>query len=107
MLLATVVGGISLGFLYGLVALTLILLVRTTGVLNFAAAEVGMLCAFVAFAALTQLHLPVAAAGIVTLLFSAALGAVIYVGIVLVRPADPLILSLRTLGLLLIVNAVA
>lgn len=107
MLLATLAGGISLGFLYGLVALTLILLVRTTGVLNFAAAEVGMLCAFVAFAALTQFHLPALVAVAVTLVFSGLLGAAVYCGIVLIRPADPLTLSLRTLGLLLIVNSVA
>jgi branched-chain amino acid transport system permease protein len=107
MLLATMVGGISLGFLYGLVALTLILLVRTTGVLNFAAAEIGMLCAFMAFAALTQLHMPVALAVAVTLTASVVLGVVIYAGVVLVRPSDPLTLSLRTLGLLLIVNGVA
>ena len=107
MLLATVTGGVSLGFLYGLVALTLILLVRTTGVLNFAAAEVGMLCAFVAYATLTQLHLSAAAALAIALVFSIILGGVIYGGIVLIRPADPLTLSLRTLGLLLIVNGVA
>lgn len=107
MLLATLAGGISLGFLYGLVALTLILLVRTTGVLNFAAAEVGMLCAFITFTALTQFHLPALVAVLLTLVFSALLGAAVYCGIVLIRPADPLTLSLRTLGLLLIVNSVA
>ena len=107
MLIATLVGGISLGFLYGLVALTLILLVRTTGVLNFAAADLGMLCAFIAFAAITQFHLPALAAVAVTLLFSGVLGVVVYCGIVLIRPADPLTLSLRTLGLLLIVNGIA
>jgi branched-chain amino acid transport system permease protein len=107
MLAATVVGGISLGFLYGLIALTLILLVRTTGVLNFAAADVGMLSAFIAFAAMTQLQVPVAAAMALTAAFALALGASIYCGIVLLRPADPLMLSLRTLGLLIIVRALA
>jgi branched-chain amino acid transport system permease protein len=107
MLAATVVGGISLGFLYGLIALTLVLLVRTTGVLNFAAADMGMLCAFVAFTAITQFQLPVAAALILTAVFAAALGAVIYGLLIVVRPAEPLVLSLRTLGLLIIVRALA
>lgn len=107
MLLQTLVGGISLGFLYGLIALTLILLVRTTGVLNFAAADVGMLCAFVAFTALTNFRLPVPLALGATAAFAVALGAVIYCGIVLVRPAEPLVLSLRTLGLFMIVRAAA
>jgi branched-chain amino acid transport system permease protein len=107
MLVATLVGGISLGFLYGLIALTLILLVRTTGVLNFAAADVGMLCAFVAFTAITQFHVPVSIAIGLTTVFAILLGAVIYCGIVLIRPADPLMLSLRTLGLFIILRAVA
>jgi branched-chain amino acid transport system permease protein len=106
MLLATLVGGISLGFLYGLIALTLILLVRTTGVLNFAAADVGTLCTFVAFTLLTQFKLPVVLALLLTATFALLLGALIYCGIVLVRSADPLMLSLRTLGLLIIVRAV-
>lgn len=107
MLLATIVGGISLGFLYGLVGLTLILLVRTTGVLNFAAADVGMLCAFVAFAGLTQWGLPAGAALALAAIFSLLLGMLVYSGIILVRAADPLMLSLRTLGLLIIVRALA
>jgi branched-chain amino acid transport system permease protein len=107
MLLATLVGGISLGFLYGLIALTLILLVRTTGVLNFAAADVGMLCAFVAFTAITQFHFPMSVAIGLTIIFAIFLGAVIYCGIVLIRPADPLMLSLRTLGLFIILRAAA
>jgi branched-chain amino acid transport system permease protein len=107
MLAATVTGGISLGFLYGLVALTLILLVRTTGVLNFAAADTGMFCAFIAFTAITQFHMPVTAAIALTALFAALLGALTYAGIILIRPADPLMLSLRTLSLLIIVRALA
>ena len=96
MLAATVVGGISLGFLYGLVALPLILLVRTTGVLNFAAADVGMFCAFIAFIAITQFQMPVVAAIALTAVFAALLGALTYGSIILIRPADPLMLSLRT-----------
>jgi branched-chain amino acid transport system permease protein len=107
MLLPTIVGGVSLGFLYGLIALTLILLVRTTGVLNFAAADIGMLGAFIAFTFLTELQFSTAVALPLTAVFAIALGAVIYGGIVLVRPADPLMLSLRTLGLLIIVRALA
>lgn len=105
MLAATIVGGVAIGFLYGLLALTLILLVRTTGVLNFAAADVGMLCAFVAFSAMTDFALSPALALLITAVFAVAFGALIYGVIVLISPAEPLILSLRTLGLFILVRA--
>lgn len=106
MLLATIVSGVSLGFLYGLVAVTLILLVRSTGVLNFSAADVGMLSAFVAFAAV-QVGLSVPAALGITACFAMFLGAFIYCSFILVRPGDALMLSLRTLALFILVRAVA
>lgn len=105
MLAATIVGGVAIGFLYGLLALTLILLVRTTGVLNFAAADVGMLCAFVALSAMTDFALSPALALLLTAVFAAAFGALIYGVIVLISPAEPLVLSLRTLGLFIMVRA--
>src|SRR5690242_19923993 len=107
MLLATIVSGVSLGFLYGLVALTLILLVRSTGVLNFAAADVGMLSAFVAFAAIAQAGLPVPAALVLTGCFAILFGVFVYCSFILVRPGDALMLSLRTLALFILVRAVA
>ncbi|MCC6778967.1 MAG: branched-chain amino acid ABC transporter permease [Hyphomicrobiales bacterium] len=88
-------------------AITLILLVRTTGVLNFAAADAGMFCAFIAFAAITQFHLPVTAAVALTAVSAAFLGAVTYASIILIRPADPLMLSLRTLSLFILARALA
>jgi len=107
MLLPTLIGGITLGFLYGLIALTLILLVRTTGVLNFAAADLGMFCAFIAFVGIVQWQLPTGVALVLTAFATIALGAIIYVAIILVRPADPLMLSLRTLGLFIIIKALS
>jgi branched-chain amino acid transport system permease protein len=104
MLNATLVSGIVLGFTYGLLAVTLILLVRTTGVLNFAVAELATLFAFIAF----ELHrsgLNALATVLITLLCAAAAGPVIYAVIIRPRRTTPLFLSLRTLGLLLILQA--
>ncbi|MDE2167592.1 MAG: branched-chain amino acid ABC transporter permease [Alphaproteobacteria bacterium] len=107
MLLETLVGGIALGFVYGLVALTLILLVRTTGVLNFAAADLGMFCAFIGFAATATWHVSLLLAMAATAVMAFALGALLYLTIILPRTADPLMLSLRTLGILIVVRALA
>lgn len=104
MLNAAVISGVVLGFTYGLLAVTLILLVRTTGVLNFAGAELGTLFAFVAFE-LDRAGFNVAETVGVTAIVAAVTGPLIYVLIIHPRRSAPMFLSLRTLGLLLIIRA--
>ncbi len=57
-LVQLLVNGVSMGCIYGLVALGFILIFNATGVVNFAQGEFVMLGAFVAVTALTQWGLP-------------------------------------------------
>ena len=52
------VSGASIGSVYALVALGLVLLYRTTRILNFAHGDLGVAGTFVAYTLLTQLRLP-------------------------------------------------
>ncbi len=112
------VGGLSAGTLYGLVALGIVLLYRSSRVLNFAHGDLATLAAFVAFTLLLRLQPPgllpgpsqirwhlflAAAAG--SLLVAALAGAAFY--FVVIRPVKEATLLGRivvTLGLALVVN---
>jgi branched-chain amino acid transport system permease protein len=115
-----IVGGLSTGTLYGLVALGIVLLYRSSRVLNFAHGDLATLAAFVAFTLLLRLQPPgllpggarvrwdaflPAAAG--SLLVAALVGAAFYFAII--RPVKEATLLGRivvTLGLALVVNGV-
>ncbi|NML45714.1 branched-chain amino acid ABC transporter permease [Ramlibacter sp. G-1-2-2] len=107
MLGATLVNGVVVGMMYGLLAMALILLLQTTGVFNFAQGDVGMLVAFVSWALITSGKWPVGLAVLASVPISAALGVLLY--FVVIRPgrADPVGLSLRSLGLLVLFIALA
>lgn len=99
------VSGASTGSVYALVALGLVLLYRTTNILNFAHGDIGVLGAFLAFVMLNAWGLPYA----VTFVLSTAAAALIGFGIYtfLVRPAknqSHLGLLILTLGLALALN---
>jgi len=68
------VNGLALGSLYGLTALGLVLIFKTTDVVTFAQGEMAMVSTFVAFTLLTTLHLPFAVAFVLTLIFATLLG---------------------------------
>lgn len=72
--LQQVVDGITSGSIYGAVALALVLVYRSTGLINFAQGQLAAVSAYVAFS-LTKFGLPVVAAIIVATVASAALGA--------------------------------
>jgi len=57
-ILQTVMSGISVGCIYGLVALGFVLIYKATEVINFAQGDIMMLGAFLAYTMVTQLHLP-------------------------------------------------
>jgi branched-chain amino acid transport system permease protein len=107
MLGATVVNGVVVGAMYGLLAMALILLLQTTGVFNFAQGDLGMVVAFIAWLMITRGGLPVPLAVLIALPISAALGVLLY--FLVFRPGadDSIGLSLRTLGLLILLVAVA
>jgi branched-chain amino acid transport system permease protein len=105
--LQVVVDGIADGSVYAALALALVLIFRSTGVVNFAQGEMAMFSTFLAWA-LADAGLPIglALAGALVLAF---LGGML-VERVLVRPVEggnPLNLVIVTLGLFILVNAAA
>jgi branched-chain amino acid transport system permease protein len=105
--LQVVVDGIADGSIYAALALALVLIFRSTGVVNFAQGEMAMFATFLAWA-LADAGLPIglALAGALVLAF---LGGMV-VERVLIRPVEggnPLNLVIVTLGLFILVNAAA
>ena len=100
-----VVGGLSTGSLYALVALGIVLLYRSSRVLNFAHGDLATFATFVAFTLLTTFRLPFTIASAGSLATAAVAGAAFY--FLILRPArDSTLLGtiVITLGLALVVN---
>src|SRR5216683_1005587 len=72
--------GVSAGSLYALVALGVVLIYRSTRVLNFAHGDIATLATFVAFSMLTHRY-SFGVAVAVSLLVGAAVGVVFYFGV--------------------------
>lgn len=103
-----IISGLATGSLYALAALGLVLIFKTSDVVNFAQGEMAMFGTFVAFTLLTTAGLPYFGAFLLALVFAAIFGA----GIerVVLRPLNkaPLIsVLIATLGLYQIINGVA
>src|SRR3954452_8875067 len=103
--LQDVVNGIADGSIYGVVALALVLIFRTTGIVNFAQGEMAMFSTFIAWG-LIEAGIPLGLAILMTLALSFAGGMAIER--VIIRPvegSDPLTLVIVTLGLLILLNS--
>lgn len=104
-----VLNGVAAGTIYASVALALVLIYRTTGLLNFAQGELALFSTFVTYWIAHEQGVPIVAA----LLLSVAIGFVggALIERVLIRPvegaASPLNVVIVTLGLFLAVNALA
>jgi len=102
----TVIDGIATGSIYGALALALVLIYRSTGIVNFAQGELATLSTFVAWG-LTQAGLPVGIAILITLVLSLAGGMLIER--IVMRPVEggpELALVVVTLGLFILINGV-
>jgi len=100
--LQALVSGASVGSVYALVALGLVLLYRTTRILNFAHGDLGVVGTFIAYTLLTQLRVPFGVSFLLALVAAAVIGILVY--LLLVRPAknqSELGLLILTLGLAL------
>jgi branched-chain amino acid transport system permease protein len=100
--------GLSLGAIYGTVALALVLIFKATTLINFATGELAMLGAFFVYVLHMEKGLWLWLAMLIAMGLSAGLG--VLIERTLTRPFDPsdhLPVVLITLGLFLIVNAVA
>lgn len=106
--LARLFDGVSAGATYAVIAVALVLIYKATTLINFAQGEMAMLGSFVAYVFAVEQGLPVALAVVLAMGVMAVLAA----GIerVLIRPFDPhnhLPLVIITLGLFLMINAIA
>ena len=72
--LQTVLSGISIGCVYGLVALGFVLIFKATEVINFAQGELLMLGAFISYSLITFMGFPYWAALLVTVVFMGLFG---------------------------------
>ena len=100
-----VINGLGNGVVFASVALALVLIFRTTGVLNFAQGEMALFSAFVSWK-LTTTGMPVWVAIFISMAFAFVAGAVIER--TLIRPMEgrsPLNVVIITLGLFLGLNA--
>lgn len=96
------VSGASIGSIYALIALGIVLLYRTTRILNFAHGDIGVLGTFIAYTLISSTGLPFHLSFLLALLAAGVIGMLIY--LLLVRPAknqSELGLLILTLGLAL------
>jgi branched-chain amino acid transport system permease protein len=108
LLLPALVNGVALGALYGLFALTIVLLYRTTSVVNFAQGNMAMFIAFVALFFLLPTGLPPIVVFVLALVVGAVFGAIIYAVVMRPRPSrDHYNELFRTMGLSLLLFALA
>jgi branched-chain amino acid transport system permease protein len=106
--LARLFDGLSAGGTYAVIAVALVLIYKATTLINFAQGELAMLGSFLAYILAVEQGMPIYLAIVLAMLLSAVLAA----GIerTLIRPFDPadhLPLVIITLGLFLVINAVA
>jgi branched-chain amino acid transport system permease protein len=88
-----IVSGLAVGFCYALMALAMVIIYKTSEVLNFAQGEMAMISSFIAFVLLDTYQLSFPLGLSLTLLFAAALGA--FLEFVFLRPAkDPTVIGL-------------
>ncbi|MCA1959513.1 MAG: branched-chain amino acid ABC transporter permease [Desulfomonile sp.] len=93
-----IVGGLSIGACYALVALAMVIIYKTSEVPNFAQGEMAMISTFVAFSLIETYHVGFWTTFGLTLLFALFLGIVLELAFL--RPAkDPSVLSLIVITL--------
>lgn len=106
LLSSVVMTGILNGGLYALLGLAIVLILRTTGVANFAQGEMASLGVFLLVIFVLPLGLPLWLAVVATLALSALIGIVVFAILIQPRPnAGHLNLTVRTLGLYTLIAA--
>jgi len=101
------VNGLIVGILYGLVAMSFVLIYKASRVVNFAQGELLLVGAWVCWASVTKLGMPFPLAFLATLIFTGVLGLLIQ--LVTLRPliGEPLIsMIMVTVGLSVFLQAV-
>jgi len=107
-MMQVIVSGLIVGCVYGLAALGLVLIYKTTDVINFAHGEIGMVSTYVSFFLLSAAGLHYGLSFFLALIFSALLGMLIYLVVMKrVQQAPHLHQMVVTLALFLILNGAA
>jgi branched-chain amino acid transport system permease protein len=103
----TIIDGIATGSIYGALALALVLIYRSTGIVNFAQGEMAMFSTFVAWG-LYEAGLALGLAVLTTLVLSFVAGMVIERGLIRhFEGGGVLTLVIVTLGLFILLNSLA
>ncbi|RFU65000.1 branched-chain amino acid ABC transporter permease [Peribacillus glennii] len=103
-----IVSGLIFGCIYGLAALGLVLIYKTTDLVNFAQGEMAMVTTFVSFTFLSQFEMGYTTSFLLALLFAAVFGAIVHQGIMKrLQSAPPLNQLVVTLGLFMVFNGLA
>jgi len=101
------VQGLATGFVIALLAMSVVMIYRSTRVLSFAQGAIASLSTYVYYTFTTNWHWPAVLALPVTLLAAAAIGIVADVGVMRpLRHADALTRTVATLGFVLILQVV-
>lgn len=102
-----IISGLITGSLYALAALGLVLIFKTSGIVNFSQGEMAMFNTFIAFTILQATGLPFIVVMLLTVIVGAFIGFMIQRFIM--RPIQNAVLSsmIATLGLIMIFNGVA
>ena len=102
-----VVDGLATGSIYGALALAIVLVNRSTGMINFAQGAMAVLSTFVAYAC-WQAGLPILLGLVVAILFAVVFGAAVERLIVRrFEGGDPNIAVVATIGLLVLITGIA
>jgi branched-chain amino acid transport system permease protein len=88
-----IVSGLATGACYALLALAMVIIYKTSEVLNFAQGEMAMVSTFVAFSILDTYHVPFLWAVVLTFLFAILLG-IFFEFVFLRRAKDPTVIGL-------------
>jgi branched-chain amino acid transport system permease protein len=100
---AAVVSGVAAGLVYGMLAFSLVLLFKASGIPNFTQGNMATFGVFVVYLLAIRLRLSLPLAMVAGLLATSALGLVIYLGAIRPRErADTLNLAVRTLAVYLV-----
>ena len=109
MLLQLFVIGLSMGMIYAILAMGIVLLWRAVGVLNFAQGELFMMGAFVTFALTVQIHMPLYVMLIIALIVFALFGTLFMFCVYwpLRKSKWPATIIISTLGASVVIREVA
>ncbi len=77
LLIQVLIGGMTIGSIYSLIAIGFVLIFKSSGVLNFAQGSMVMVGAFFTYALVVQLHVPIIVSLIITFLLAAIIGMLI------------------------------